>query len=166
MKGSYLLKAGMIFFMIGLVFGILAIMSIQVHAQPVDPLSLPQVGWQPTNKITVAWDEVLKNQDEQPIDQKYTVKYEVFLVNIIIDKDKASPVLLTPTPIGPTDYMITLDIEGFYICGVRAVKFFGDIRVNNSDMTWSDNPDRCKDGKVFGIIYALPLSPPKNLQVN
>ena len=166
MKGSYLFKAGMIFFMIGLVFGILAIMSIKVHAQPVDPLSLPQVGWQPTNKITVAWDEVSTNMGGQPIDPKYTVKYEVFLVNIIIDKEKASPVLLTPTPIGLTDFMITLDIEGFYICGVRSVKFFGDIRVGESDMTWSDNPERCKDREVFGIIYALPLSPPRNLQVN
>lgn len=117
--------------------------------------------WYTTNQFTVAWDGVAINIEGEPIPAA-EVQYEVFLANAITDPDKLDPVLVwTGAEIQTT---LTLNTEGKYWPGVRAIRVIDGEKTAESGMAWSDNSTVCKDGVTFGVRYYLPLSNPSGLR--
>jgi hypothetical protein len=118
--------------------------------------------WHTANQATVAWDAVLLDNGD-PIPPTDTVEYVVYLSNAITDPNKDNPVEVATTT--DTDQVITLNVEGSYFVGVKAVRKIADgTNVGESVVAWSDDPQYVQNGETFGLRYFLPPAAPSNLR--
>src|SRR4030067_852934 len=92
--------------------------------------------WHTANQSTIAWDAVSTLFDGSPIPSGSTIEYEVYLANAITDPQKSHPVLAGTTT-EPT-YLITLNVEGKFLFGVKANRLVGAETVSESAVSWSD----------------------------
>lgn len=118
--------------------------------------------WHTANQATVAWDAVLLDNGD-PIPPTDTIEYVVYLSNAITDPDKNNPVEVATTT--NTEQLITLNVEGSYFVGVKAVRKIADgTNVGESVVAWSDDPQYVQNGETFGLRYFLPPAAPNQLR--
>lgn len=118
--------------------------------------------WHTANQATVAWDAVLLDNGD-PIPPTDTIEYVVYLANAITDPDKNNPVEVATTT--NLEQLITLNVEGSYFVGVKAVRKIADgTNVGESAVAWSDDPQYCQNGETFGLRYFLPPAAPINMR--
>ncbi len=130
---------------------------------PVLFLLVTGLTWHTANQRTVAWDEVTTNSNGDPIDPNVTaVVYNVYLRNSITG---GTPVQVA-TAIETLDYVVTLNVEGSYYVGVSSQRKTTDTGelLEESTVSWSDDPAVVQNGETFGIRYFLAAAPPVNLR--
>jgi hypothetical protein len=122
------------------------------------------IEWKAANQISIAWDAPTTLIDGQPIPADMVFKYDVYLSNADTDPDKANPVKLNAAPTAALEYVITLNAEGRYIPGVKALRFdAAGAQVSESEINWSDvNGDMTPN--PFGLIHYLAPTAPGNLR--
>jgi hypothetical protein len=119
--------------------------------------------WHTANQRTVEWDPVTTNSNGDPIDlAETTVVYNVFLRDAIT---AGAPVQVA-TAITATQEIITLTNEGSFYVGVSSQRKLVDTGelLEESTISWSDDPTVCLNGQDFGIRYFLAGAPPVNLR--
>ena len=113
------------------------------------------VTWHTTNQFTVQWDAVSTTADGGAITG--TVEYEVFIANAVTDPNKANPVSVWRGP--ETQATLTLNTEGQYMIGVKAIGVVDGSDVSESTMAWSDDP-AATNNATFGVKHFFaPASP-------
>ena len=118
--------------------------------------------WHTANQATVAWDAVLLDNGD-PIPPTDTIEYVVYLSNAITDPDKINPVEVATTT--NLEQLITLNVEGSYFVGVKAVRKIADgTNVGESTVAWSDDPQYVQNGQTFGLRYFLPPAAPREIR--
>ena len=119
--------------------------------------------WHTTNQATVEWDAVTTVGGGTPLPAGDTIEYVVYLANAITDPNKTNP-----SEVGRltgTSQLITLNVEGQYFVGVKAIRKIPDgTEVGESEVAWSDDPQYCQNGETFGLRYFLPPAAPKNMR--
>lgn len=119
--------------------------------------------WYPPTQAHVAWDAVT------PTTVGDNIKYNVY----ISLTQHADQVKMTATPIGTIEYVIDFlgQLPNNWLAGVSAVEETPDpndptaiIFTGESEISWSDVPTDCKDGKTFGFVYRVPPGKTKNLE--
>lgn len=125
-------------------------------------LAFAQV-WHTANQATIGWDAVTTIEGGAPLPAGDTIEYVVYLSNAITDPGKDNPVeVATLTDL---TQLITLNTEGRYFVGVKAVRKIQDgTEVGESEVSWSDNPQVVLNGDTFGLRYFLPPSGPVNVR--
>lgn len=119
--------------------------------------------WHTANQATVAWDAVTTIDNGDPLPATDTIEYVVFLSNAITDPNKDNPVEVATTT--DLEQLITLNVEGSYFVGVKAVRKIADgTNVGESAVAWSDDPQYVLNGETFGLRYFLPPAAPGNLR--
>ena len=119
--------------------------------------------WHTANQATVEWDAVANLSDGTPLPPTDTVEYTVYLANAITDPNKDNPSEVAT--ITDTSHLITLNVEGSFFVGVKAVRKISDgTVVGESEVAWSDDPQYCQNGETFGLRYFLPPAAPKNMR--
>jgi hypothetical protein len=122
------------------------------------------IEWKATNQVTIAWDATTTLIDGQPIPAGAIIKYDVYISNADTDPDKANPTKLTAEPIDALEYTLTLNTEGRYIAGVKAVRFdTAGAQVAESEVNWSD-ANGAMTPNPFGLIHYLAPTAPANLR--
>lgn len=118
--------------------------------------------WHTANQATVAWDAVLLDNGD-PVPPTDTIEYVVYLSNAITDPDKNNPVEVATTT--NLEQLITLNVEGSYFVGVKAVRKIADgTNVGESTVAWSDDPQYVQNGQTFGLRYFLPPAAPREIR--
>ncbi len=118
--------------------------------------------WHTANQATVAWDAVLLDNGD-PIPPTDTIEYVVYLSNAITDPNKLNPVEVATTT--NLEQLITLNVEGSYFVGVKAVRKIADgTNVGESTVAWSDDPQYVQNGQTFGLRYFLPPAAPREIR--
>ena len=122
------------------------------------------IEWKAANQVTIAWDATTTLIDGQPIPAGAIIKYNVYLSNADTDPDKINPIKLNAEPIDALQYVVTLNTEGKYIAGVKALRFdAAGAQVSESDTNWSDvNGDMTPN--PFGLVHYIAPEPPGNLR--
>lgn len=127
------------------------------------PLTVHSVDWITANQVTLAWGDVSTLEDGSAIPEGDVISYEVFTVpeegNKETDRTLKGETLETSTN-------ITLDPEGFFYLGVRAVRSKATERVSVSKIAWTDNPAVMVDGVATGVIFFRVPANPLNLDIN
>jgi hypothetical protein len=119
--------------------------------------------WHTANQATVEWDAVTTVGGGQPLPAGDTIEYVVYLANAITDPDKNNPSEVAT--ITGTSHLITLNVEGSYFVGVKAVRKISDgTNVGESEVAWSDDPQYVQNGETFGLRYFLPPDATKNMR--
>jgi hypothetical protein len=119
--------------------------------------------WHTTNQATVEWDSVAILSNGDPLPAGDTVEYVVYLANAVTDPDKNNPSEIAT--ITATSHLITLNVEGSYFIGVKALRKISDgTVVGESEVAWSDDPQYCQNGETFGLRYFLPPAAPGNMR--
>lgn len=115
-----------------------------------------QIGtWYPANQVTMAWDAVTKDAQNNPLPAA-EIRYKALYVNEA-DTQKASPVTVGTTT--ATSQVFTFQGEGRFILGVQTERVQNNVVVSTSTISWSDNPTACQDQKTFGVSrYADPAA--------
>ena len=130
---------------------------------PVLWLLISGLTWHTANQVTVGWDEVTENSNGDPIDPALTeVVYNVYLQNSITGGD---PVQVA-TAITDIEETITLNTEGSYYVGISSQRKTTDTGelLEESTISWSNDPTVCQNGEDFGVRYFLPSAAPINLR--
>ena len=106
--------------------------------------------WHTVNQATVAWDAVTANEQGVtiPADQ---ISYAVYLCNAIADPSCASPQEIAKT--SALTQLITLDTEGRFWFGVRAIRTVDGEVVGQSSISWSNDANVSSNA---GLQYFLP----------
>ena len=100
--------------------------------------------WHTANQSTIFWNAV-----EVPGGD---VEYVVYVSNAITDPNKENPVIVTQT--ADVMHTVTLNVEGKYFFGIKALRLVGgEIVSESANISWSDNPAVCVDGIDFGVRY-------------
>jgi hypothetical protein len=119
--------------------------------------------WHTVNQATVAWDAVTALDNGDPLPAGDTIEYVVYLANAITDPNKDNPSEIET--ITATQSTITLNVEGSYFVGVKAVRKIADgTNVGESEVAWSDDPQFVQGGATFGLRYFLPPAAPGNMR--
>lgn len=119
--------------------------------------------WHTANQATVEWDAVTTIDNGDPLPPTDTIEYVVYLANAITDPNKDNPAEIARTT--NTNQLITLNVEGQYFVGVKAIRKIADgTEVGESVVAWSDDPQYVQNGETFGLRYFLPPSAPGNLR--
>lgn len=119
--------------------------------------------WHTANQATVEWDAVTVLGNGDPLPAGDTVEYVVYLANAITDPNKDNPSEVATIP--DTSHLITLNVEGSYFVGVKAVRKIADgTVVGESEVAWSDDPQYCQNGETFGLRYFQPPAAPVNMR--
>ena len=119
------------------------------------PNTLLGQDWVTANQSTIAWDAVTTLSNGDPVPENNTIGYAVYLANSITDPNKTNPAELGS--ILELSYLVTLNNEGSYFVGVKAIRKLSDgTIVGESNIAWSDNPEYTSGGNSFGIRYFLP----------
>jgi hypothetical protein len=122
------------------------------------------VEWKTTNQITIEWDAPTTLIDGAPIPTGAIIKYDIYLANALTDPDKANPVKLTAAPIEALQYTLTLNAEGRYLVGVKAVRMDADgATLAQSETNWSD-VNGAMTPNPFGLVHYLAPMAPGNLR--
>ncbi len=136
--------------------------ALVVLAMFVGGIALAQT-WHTANQATVEWDAVTVLDNGDPLPTTDTVEYVVYLANAITDPDKNNPTEIATIP--DTSHLITLNVEGSYFVGVKAVRKISDgTVVGESEVAWSDLPQYCLNGETFGLRYFRPPAAPVNMR--
>ena len=117
--------------------------------------------WHTTNQTTVGWTEPTEMADGSANPADLLLEYVVYLSNAVTDPSKANPVQVARVP--DLTALITLNVEGKFFVGLKAVRIVDGEDVTESDMIWSDNPQHVLNGETFGIRYFLAPGTPGNL---
>jgi len=119
--------------------------------------------WHTVNQATVEWDAVTALDNGDPLPAGDTIEYVVYLANAITDPNKDNPSEIET--ITATQSTITLNVEGSYFVGVKAVRKIADgTNVGESEVAWSDDPQFVQGGETFGLRYFLPPAAPGNMR--
>jgi len=117
--------------------------------------------WHTANSVQIAWNEVTTNESGDQIDPA-EVSYVVYMSNATTDPEKANPVEVDQST--NTVSTITLNTEGKYFVGVKAIRTVGGEVVAESAIAWSDNPLYVGAANEFGVQYFLPPAAPTGLR--
>ena len=109
--------------------------------------------WHTANQTSVRWDAVTQNTSGELLTGELT--YSLYLANAVTDPSKANPSLVAEG-ITETRYTITLNVEGKFFAGIKAVRSVDGEIVGESEMSWSDDPLVVFEGNTFGLRYFLP----------
>jgi hypothetical protein len=119
--------------------------------------------WHTANQATVEWDavDILDNGD--PLPATDVIEYVVYLANAITDPDKNNPSEIAT--VTDTSQLITLNVEGSYFVGVKAIRkdSLGEV-LGESEVAWSDLPQYCQNGETFGLRFFQPPDAIKNMR--
>ena len=115
------------------------------------------VTWHTANEFTVSWDAVTTNVDETAVPAN-EIEYELFVVNAITDPNKTNPTSVWRGP--ELTHVVTLNTEGQYLLGIRAIRVIDGVDQSTSVNVYSDDPAVCQDGVTFGVRYFIPLKNP------
>lgn len=107
------------------------------------------------NQVSLAWDAVTTDIDGDSITG---VNYRIYLANADTDPNKANPVIVEDNIVENTK-TISLNTKGRYYVGVQA--FLGD---QESVINWGDEVENMGDNSLFGLRWAVPPHPAKNLK--
>ena len=119
--------------------------------------------WHTATQATVEWDPVSTLSNGDPLPAGDTMEYVVYLANAITDPAKDNPSEVAT--ITATSHLITLNVEGSFFVGVKAVRKLADATVvGESEVAWSDDPQYVQGGATFGLRYFLPPSAIKNMR--
>ena len=122
------------------------------------------IEWKAANQVTIAWDATTTLIDGQPIPAGAIIKYDIYLSNADTDPGKTNPIKLNAAPIDALQYVVTLNTEGKYIVGVKALRFDDTgAMVAESNMNWSD-VNGVKTPNPFGLVHYIAPEPPGNLR--
>lgn len=132
----------------------LLLFAVVMPAQAVD-------NWHTANQATLQWNAVTTNINGDTVTD--AVEYVVYMANAVTDPNKTNAVEVWRGT--ETQALLTLNTEGQYFVGVKAVRKLADGEaVAQSEVAWSDNP-LCVEGEVtFGLRYYLPLMAPGGLR--
>lgn len=109
--------------------------------------------WFTANQYTIAWDAVTLKSDGSDLPSTDTIEYVAYLANAVSDPDKSNPVEVYTG--AEVQTVITLNVEGQYLAGVKSVRKIEDgTVVSESVINWSDDPD-ATGGKPFGVRFYL-----------
>lgn len=119
--------------------------------------------WHTANQATVEWDAVTTINGGDPLPAGDTIEYTVYLANAITDPDKNNPAEIAT--ITGTSQLITLNVEGSYFVGVKAIRKIADgTNVGESVVAWSDDPQYVLAGETFGLRFFHPPDATKNMR--
>ncbi len=119
--------------------------------------------WHTANQATVEWDAVTTINGGDPLPPTDSILYVVYLANAITDPNKDNPTEIAR--ITDTSELITLNVEGSYFVGVKAIRKIADgTEVGESVVAWSDLPQYCLNGETFGLRYFLAPDAIKNMR--
>lgn len=111
------------------------------------------------NQATVAWDAVTTNEDGNVVPPE-EISYKVYA--------RSKP-LLEPVFVGSTQeasYTFTFDQEAVWIVGAQTVRTIDGQVVGESDISWSDNPERTASGEPIYIMYFKSPASPLKIKVD
>lgn len=125
------------------------------------PVVWAAITWHTANQFTVAWGPVTTNVGGGAVPAN-EIEYEVFLANAVTDPGKTSAVSVWR---GATvQATVTLNTEGAYLVGVKAIRVVDGIDQAESIRIWSDDPTYCYNGVTFGVRHYVALSNPTDFQ--
>ncbi len=108
--------------------------------------------WYTANQVTLQWEAVTTTEDGTELPATDKVKYKVFIKNAITGGTEVEL-----GEVEAVEYTITLNTEGSYFLGVRALRYSsGDVLLSESIICWSDIAECAAEGKPFGVRYWLP----------
>lgn len=111
--------------------------------------AIAQEVWYEQQQVTVAWDAVSTFQDGSSIPSGNVISYEVFIKDA--QATNATEVQMGTTQ--NTEYTVTLQTEGEFLLGVRAVRSDSNGNVlSKSTITWSSDSTVVTD-QTFGVRY-------------
>jgi hypothetical protein len=131
---------------------LMAIFTIFLFAAP---SSLLAVSWKTANQVTFAWDA----SETADIPQEQ-ISYTVLMVSET-DTTKASPTTVVEN-LTALQHTITMNVEGRYFLGVKAVRTVDGAVVSESTVAWSDD-DAATGSKPFGVQFYKTPDPPGGL---
>lgn len=109
--------------------------------------------WFTANQYTIAWGAVTLKSDGTAIPGTDAVEYVAYLANAVTDPDKTKPAEVYAGVEVQT--VITLNVEGQYLAGVKSVRKIADgTVVSESVIVWSDNPG-ATNNNPFGVRFYL-----------
>ena len=137
-------------------FAVLLAVALVAMCQVIGANRAEAQEWHSTNQATVAWDAVTQTVDGLPISPE-DVSYDIFLANAVTDPGKTNPSMIQADVV-ETQYTITLNVEGQFFVGIRAVRMVALGRIE-STICWSD------DGGCSPVPFGLRrFSPPAGVQ--
>ena len=92
--------------------------------------------WHTANQSTVAWDAVETNENGDPV-LPAEISYVVYLCNAVTDINCTNPAEVASTT--ETQQLITINTEGKYFVGVKAVRAVDGEIVGESVIAWSND---------------------------
>jgi archaellum component FlaF (FlaF/FlaG flagellin family) len=106
--------------------------------------------------VILEWDAVSAEPGE-------SVEYNLYILRMYADPGNKIRVGESMN----TQEAITFTEEGTWIVGVSSVRVMADgtTRIENPDISWSDDVTRVQDGQTFAVQYYELLPPPQNLRV-
>ena len=116
--------------------------------------------WKTLNKAQVSWDAVTQDIDGKPLPATDTIKYEVILADSV-NKENIKVLWTGPE----VTALITLTAEGKYFLGVRALRYQGEEKIGESEISWSDDP-AATNGSPFGVVYFILPKKPTGVTLN
>jgi hypothetical protein len=129
-----------------MILGILLILSVFITIRAAHAFE-----WVTANQKTIAWDAVTTKTDGTAIPTTDTVEYIAYIANADSDPQKDNPAKVWQGP--ETQTVITLNVEGRFLVGIRAVRKIADgTEVGESTIAWSDTPVATNNSE-FGIRF-------------
>ena len=123
-----------------------------------------QTNWVTANQLTIGWDAVssLENGDQIPENSK--IVYEIYTKDW---KDVSGTTMKDVGNTEDTTFTITLEQEGRYFIGVKAIRkdLTNNEILSESTISWSDNPDYVSEQNIFGTRYFLAPGQVKKLNI-
>jgi hypothetical protein len=124
-----------------------------------------QFNWVTANQGTFQWDAITVDGDGDPFPAGTHVEYQSVYVNSLADPNKDNPILVEQTTL--TQSTVTFPGKGRFWVGAKAVLIddgSGEI-VKESTFAWSDVPENCLNGVVFGFQLFADIVFPGNMRV-
>lgn len=114
--------------------------------------------WYPTAQATYAWDRPsLVDGSAVPANE---LKYQPYL-----KKEGGQPEIYGGE-ISAEQVTVTFTVEGRYRCCVQAIRYPTDSNERlPTTISCSDQVEVVKDGIVWGVVYYVPVLPPKGLRL-
>lgn len=112
--------------------------------------------WVPTNQLSIGWD-ASQGWSDGTLEPGQLVQYKVYISKVGPNGNPGTPELKTTTSL--LQATITFIEYGKFILGVSAIIISAGSEVSASEISWSNNPSVCQDGKAFGAVYRIVVSP-------
>jgi len=108
------------------------------------------VNWHLANQTTVGWDAVTTLSDGTTVPSEQ-VSYKVYIAKLVDKTDMVE----VGNAIVDVEFTVTLNSEGKWFVGVKAVRTIDGVNIDSSRIAWSDMPLDCENGTTFGIMLYL-----------